>query len=93
MSVMSFENIQTSKVIEVFLISQAAFDVKKFVFVKFTNNIILFLTNRENKLAENELISCLKLKTVTIVCKFYLYFIFIALFLSCSSSDYFYLNW
>lgn len=91
MSVMSFENIQTSKVIEVFLISQAAFDVKKFVFVKFTNNIILFLTNRENKLAENELISCLKLKTI--VCKFYLYYIFIALFLSCSSSDYFYLNW
>lgn len=75
---MSFENIQTSKVIEVFLISQAAFDVKTFVFVKFVNNI-LFLTDRENKLAKNELLSCLKLKTVTIVCKFYLYFIFIVL--------------
>lgn len=78
MSVMSFENIQTSKVIQVFLISQAAFDVKTFVFVKCVNNIILFLTDRENKLTEN--LELLKVAVkVTIVCKFYFYFISIVL--------------
>lgn len=61
-----------------FFIWQAAFDAKTFakifVFVKFVNNIILSLTERENKLAKISL-SCLQLKTVTIVFKVYLYVI------------------